>query len=447
MAFDVVRLGQPIQKHWSWSGEAHYYPGPSGQLGETGVEWPKHGFTHVDAPCHMIHKGWTLDDCDMRQLCGEAALIDVSDLVPSGAVNAEVLEARSKHVRNGDILVLRSSLHQVHPNTSPDYWQASPYVDASGSQWIVDRGCRALVIDFPQDYCAREMDDRLVPNEEFTEHQIVLGARLMHLEHVTNLWEIGQERVFLIGWPLRLPKADGGPASPVALLEWPSGDPQITDISLPIVADWRGKVSVSLAKSFENGDPVQETGVRIEGHSHTHFLTPKYLDRPDGIEEFIGKRLARRADVAELSGLPDNYAITEADLAAALAKTNEEHILILRTGFSEKIDYGDDRWPALSPYLTETAAQWIADKGYDVVAVDFELDEGRKKIGRQTPTKAELRSEARLLENGIGIIKNLTNLSELKTADPLIAAMPLYLPGAEAAPARVLALEWSGDQG
>ena len=445
MAFEVIKLGQPIQKHWSWSGDVYRYPGASNQLGETGVEWSKHGFTHVDAPCHMIRAGWTLDDCDIGQLCGEAALVDVSDLVPSGAVNAEILEARSDHVHRGDILILRSNLHRVHPNTSPDYWQKSPYVDASGSQWIVDRGCRALVIDFPQDYCAREMDDRLVPNEEFTEHQIVLGAKLMHLEHVTDLWKIDQQRVFLIGWPLRLTGADGGPAAPLALLDWPSADPRIADISLPIAADWRGKVAVCLAKSFENGDPVQETGVRFQGHSHTHFLAPKYLGGPEDIEHFLGNRLCQRADLVELSSLPDNHPISNDDLAAALATTNNERVLLLRTGFSERVDYSDKRWLALSPYLTEAAAHWIAEKGYEVVAVDFEIDEGRKKLSFQMPAKDELSAEARLLEHGIGIIKNLTNLSALKTNNPFIAAMPLNLPGAEAAPARVLALEWSGD--
>ncbi len=442
MAFEVIKLGQPIQKHWSWSGYVHHNPGSSGQLGETGLEWSKHGFTHVDAPCHMIRGGWTLDDCDMRQLCGEAAVVDVSDLVPSGAVDAETLEARCEHVRQGDILVLRSNLHQVHPNSTPDYWQASPYVDASGSQWIVDRGCRALVIDFPQDYCAREMDERLVPNEEFTEHQIVLGAKLMHLEHVTNLWQIDQDRVFLIGWPLRLPGADGGPASPLALLDWPSSEPRISDVSVPIANDWRGKASVFLAKSFENGDPVQETGVRFEGHSHTHLLTPKYLGGSDGITRFLGKQIARRADLADLSGLPNNHAISADDLAAALSTTNNERMLLLRTGFSERVGYDDDRWLALSPYLTEAAADWIADKGYDIVAVDFELDEGRKKLGLQMPTKIDLCAEACLLGHGIGIIKNLTNLSAIKTADPFIAAMPLNLLDAEAAPARVLAIEW-----
>ena len=326
---EVIPLSNRIEAHWSWSGDTLQIEPEEGRLSETGVDWPKHGFTHVDAPCHMIRGGRTLDDCNLNQLCGEAAVIDVTDLVPSGAVTGEVLEERGGHVRAGDLLILRSNLHEVHPNTTGDYWLKSPYVDADGSQWIVDRGCRALVIDFPQDYVAREMGDRLVTNPEFTEHQIVLGANLMHLEHVVNLGAIHQDRVFLIGWPLRLPGADGGPASPIALTQWPGPDPKIVDLTLPITDNWTGKVSIGLAKAFENGDPVQESRVRFDGHSHTHVVTPKLIGAGDGLEAFMGAHLARPADVARLSDVANGAAINADHLAGAIPEPNAGRICFL----------------------------------------------------------------------------------------------------------------------
>ena len=60
--------------------------------------------------------------------------------MPSGAVNAEILEARSDHVHRGDILILRSNLHRVHPNTSPGLLK-SPYVDA-----LVRNGLLTVVV-------------------------------------------------------------------------------------------------------------------------------------------------------------------------------------------------------------------------------------------------------------------------------------------------------------
>lgn len=442
-AYAVIPLANPIKQHWNWLGDTLRVDPGGGALPETGVDWPKHGFTHVDAPCHMVRGSLTLDECRLDQLCGEAAIVDISDLVPAKPATAEVLAARGRHVRDGDILVLRSNLHRVFPNTSDDYWQNSPWLDASGSQWIVERGCKALVIDFPQDYNAREMTGRLVNNDEFVEHQIVLGAKLMHLEHVVNLWEIDQDRVFLVGWPLRLPKADGGPASPVVLTEWPSADPHIVDLSLPVTSDWRSRVQTGLAKSFEKGDPVQETGVRVAGHSHTHVLTPNYLDpTAPALDAFIGQPLVGPADVADIHDVPDNTPIEPTHLRTALPDARGGNIAILRSGFAERRSYADPEWSQRSPWLTEAAATLLLERCYHIVAADFDIDEGRKTLRGAPAHVRDLKAEATLLRGGAALVKNVTNVGALKTKNPWLVAMPLNLPGAEAAPARVLGLEW-----
>ena len=445
----VVSLTHPIARHWNWLGDTLRREPEAGFLAETGVDWPKHGFTHVDAPCHMVRGSLTLDECGLDQLCGEAAVIDVSDRVPAKPVTAEVLESRGSHVRKGDLVVLRSNLHRRFPSTTPDYWQQSTWLDASGSKWIVERGAKALVIDFPQDYNARDMNDRLVTNDEFVEHQIVLGAKLMHLEHVVNLWKIDQERMFLIGWPLRLPKADGGPAGPVALTRWPSPDPRIVDLSLPVRAGWRGRVSVGLAKTFEAGDPVQETGVRFEGHSHTHVLTPRYVD-PAGpaLEDFLGSPLVGPADIVDLSDIPADTPIEPGALERRLPDERGGDILILRTGFAEAVAYDDPAWPERSPWLADAAAERIVGRGYRVMAADFEVDAGRKRLRGGPARLTDLDAEATLLGGGMGLVKNVTNLSSLRADNLWLAAMPLNLPDAEAAPARVLGLEWrTADRG
>ena len=432
----VIPLANPIAKHWNWQGGFALRSFGSGRLSETAVEWPKPGFTHVDAPCHMIRNGRTLDDCKLSQLCGEAALVDVPDRLPAKPISRELLESRGGHVRKGDILILRSGLHRRYPNSTPEYWELSPWLDESGSRWVVERGCTALAVDFPQDWIARELGKRPVANSEFVEHRIVLGAGLMHLEHAVDLERIPGKRTFLIGLPLRLPGADGGPTGPVALTRWPSPNPRIVDLTLPL--ETGGRVEIWLEKSFEAGDPVQETGVRMDGHTHTHVLAPRYLDSgANGIDAFLGSPLVGPADLADLSRMERAAPIESEALAACLPGNRGGDILLLRAARKP-----DGRVQERSPWLHTDAANWLADRGYRAIGSDFELDAGRQKLAGGPARQGDLDAEAVLLGRGIALIKNLSGLDAIRTERPWAAALPLRLPGAEAAPARVVALEW-----
>lgn len=432
----VIPLANPIARHWNWMGGCTLRRFGDGRLPETDLDWPKHGFTHVDAPCHMIRNGPTLDDCRLGQLCGEAAIIDVSDCVPAAPVGSDLLTSRGGHVRRGDILILRSLLHRQYPNSTPDYWERSPWLDESGSRWVVERGCTALAVDFPQDWIARELGKRPVTNPEFLEHQIVLGAGLMHLEHAIDLDRIPGERTFLIGLPLRLAGADGGPCSPVALTSWPARNPRIVDLTLPVRPGRR--IQVWLEKSFEAGDPVQETGVRYEGHAGTHVLAPRYLDaEADGVDALLGETLVGPADLADLSGPGHALPIGVDTLAERLPETPGGRILLLRHAGG-----ANARGEADLPWLSGEAATWIADRRYRAVGSDFELDAGRRRLAGNPARTSDLEAEAVLLGRGVALLKNLAGLDAIGTGRPWVAALPLRLPGAEAAPARVVALDW-----
>lgn len=440
---DVIHIGRPLQESTKWKGGTSRRSTGPDQLPETAVHYPQHGFTHVDAPCHMIRGGAALEDCALSQLCAWAALVDVSDTVPSGPVTAEILASRTHHVRPGDILLLRSGLPERFSSESPEYTHKSPYVDESGSRWIAENGFSALAIDFPQDYLAREMSQRLVRTHEFTEHQIVLGAGLMHLEHVRGLDQIDSERVFLAGLPLRIPgRADGGPASPVVLTGCSDGCPQVQDLSLPVEADWRGRVERFLTLSFENGDQVQETGVSFSGPSHTHVLTPRYIDlEAQGVEAWVGSPLVRNYDIVDLTDTPDGQAISRSTLEARFPSANPGAVL-LRTGYTDRVPYPHTAWEERSPWLDTSAAEFLVDRGCCVVALDFEADAGRKRLRGAAACLADLDAEKVLLEGGVALIKNLQATSALMGEKVTLVPMPLLLPGAESAPARVVGLKW-----
>ena len=73
------------------------------------------------------------------------------------------------------------------------------------------------MFDFPQDRAAKDLQFRVVLNKEFTEHQIVLGAGVMHVEHAVNLKEINEKEIFFCALPIKLPNADGANCTPISI--------------------------------------------------------------------------------------------------------------------------------------------------------------------------------------------------------------------------------------
>ena len=50
-----------IKEHWNWYSNIRF-----NSLSDFTIEVPKHGFTHCDAPAHMIKNGKSLTDCNIR---------------------------------------------------------------------------------------------------------------------------------------------------------------------------------------------------------------------------------------------------------------------------------------------------------------------------------------------------------------------------------------------
>ncbi len=251
-----------IKKHWNWHSNIRF-----NSLSDFIIEIPKHGFTHCDAPAHMIKNGKTLTECKLDKLCGWASLIDVSECLGDKPINDKLLENKAKNIKEGDIIVLRSNLNDNYPNSSEEYWKYSPYLDDSGSKWLVKKKPKAIVFDFPQDRAAKDLQFRIVKNHEFTEHQIILGADIMHVEHAIKLNLIKNQRFYLFSLPLNLPNSDGGNCTPISINGLKEKNYQIVDHSS--IMNNNGTFKSYLTLSFDKGDQVQETGFYFKGLTHT----------------------------------------------------------------------------------------------------------------------------------------------------------------------------------
>ncbi len=149
----IVDLSMPIEDHFRW-------PVERAQVGDleagdtfqvTRLGWVVHGFTHVDAPRHMVAGGATTDQVPLDRTVGEAALLDLSGLAPKTEITADFVAGRAAHLRPGDIALLKTCWEDVHAPRSREFWTEAPYLSAEACRWLLERGIKALGVDFPQD--------------------------------------------------------------------------------------------------------------------------------------------------------------------------------------------------------------------------------------------------------------------------------------------------------
>jgi kynurenine formamidase len=215
----IVDLSMPIEDHFRW-------PVERAQVGDlaagdnfqvTRLGWTVHGFTHVDAPRHMVAGGPTTSEVALDKTVGAAAVIDLSGLAPKTEITAELISARGAHLEGDDIALIKTCWEDVHSPLTPEFWTESPYLSAAACRWLLARGIKALGVDFPQDYPIRLLlEGKRAPITEFVSHDILLRNGIILIEYLCNLGALPGPRTTLFALPLKVPGADGAPARVIA---------------------------------------------------------------------------------------------------------------------------------------------------------------------------------------------------------------------------------------
>ncbi len=172
-----------------------------------------HYGTHVDAPSHFIAGGAAIDAVPLVKLMGPAAVIELSDHGPEAGIAGDTLEDRGGHTKRGDIAVLRTGWSDACWGTER-FWREGPYLTVEGADWLVERGVKAVVYDFSEEYLVRQPGFR---GEDCDVHHRLLGHDIYNVEYVRNLAAISRPRCVIFALPLKLEGLDGAPARVVAL--------------------------------------------------------------------------------------------------------------------------------------------------------------------------------------------------------------------------------------
>jgi arylformamidase len=220
----IVDLSFPIRPHFRWKVVPERVASHAGgdPLQSTVVTIGCHAYTHVDAPLHFLPEGRDIATMPVDQWIGDAAVVDLSHLAENGEVSAGELERHGTHIRRGDIVLLRTDWPRRTSVETPRFWREGPFTSASGCEWLVARGVKAVGYDYPPDHCIRDTigTPRRKPDRgEYTTHAIFFPAGITVIEYLTNLERIGASRCRFMALPLALEGADGSPVRAVALTD------------------------------------------------------------------------------------------------------------------------------------------------------------------------------------------------------------------------------------
>ena len=172
-----------------------------------------HYGSHVDAPNHFIEGAAGIDQAPLGKLIGPAALVELDDHGRAAAITGDTLEDRGRHVGPGDIAILRTGWTDAHWGRKC-FWQEGPYLAGDGADWLVERGVKAVVYDFSEEYAVRRPGFR---GEDCEIHHKILGADIYNIEYVHNLSAISAPRCAIVALPLKLEGLDGAPARILAI--------------------------------------------------------------------------------------------------------------------------------------------------------------------------------------------------------------------------------------
>jgi arylformamidase len=193
-----------------------------------------HAGTHIDAPLHYLDKAAHFGDIPIDRCFGPAAVVDLTDKQASEPITAKDMESRGKHVRENDIVLLKTGWTERNAGGNAerleglpadwDYWKG-PYPTKSMAEWMVGKKVKAVGFDGPNECTqAQAMEfertrkgSKTRPEDDHV-HRIHLSHGILQIEYLCNLTAITKDRVMFYAVPWKM-KTEGSPVRAFAIEE------------------------------------------------------------------------------------------------------------------------------------------------------------------------------------------------------------------------------------
>ena len=177
-----------------------------------------HNGTHIDAPRHMIDKGYPVDQIPLAQVAKEAALINLPQKGANSSVS--VKDIVDTGVEFGpDVIPVINTGWTEKTWGKPEFWEQMPYLEPGVGEFMAKKNVPAVAMDvFPEKALWRGV--KLDPGEVWVaNHLALLEKGIPMIQFVTNLSQIGKNRFVMIAAPLKIKGGDASPARVLALVE------------------------------------------------------------------------------------------------------------------------------------------------------------------------------------------------------------------------------------
>jgi arylformamidase len=219
--------------------------------------------------------------------------------------------------------------------------------------------------------------------------------------------------------------------------------PRIIDLSMSIADHFRWPAERRLKSDHAKGDLFQVTWQGFAVHGFTHMDSPRHFFA-DGrtTSEIPLETTVGEAAVVDLAPIEPNEAIGAARLAAAAGHIQPNDIVVMKSCWEQQRSPRTPEFWTDAPYLARDAAEWLLGRQPRAVAFDFPQDYTIRLLlqGEIRPVAEHVTHDV-LLRNGVILIEYLSNTAALTRPRTFLCCLPLKVPEADGAPARVIALE------
>ncbi|KAH7874231.1 putative cyclase [Lentinula edodes] len=167
-----------------------------------------HTGTHVDAPCHFIQGGKSIDQIPIDVLHGPALLIDLTHKRAHESISwAEDLSPYAEQMQPGVILLLHTGWSRYWAKEGQEYFK-HPYVEPSVAGKLLEYGIMVIGLDAP--------NPDVTGSGGHPFHEVFLGGGGYIVENLTNLDKLRSMELMVNLLPINIVGSDGAPVRGVA---------------------------------------------------------------------------------------------------------------------------------------------------------------------------------------------------------------------------------------